>query len=179
MQHLEQIQKGSGPDSCRIKSPHFLQKESTMSYTNFTVIERAQLELLVQQGYVVRAIGRTLQWQASCLSREFQRNPSEDGYQAKSAQEAYEARRKVSQPRERAHLSWALRFNAIGSRPFRRSRWSRFERRGVRAKFMSPHSLSEKHAFTRRPSDQQTASQMSNLEVRARIVSRGMLHLAQ
>jgi len=70
-----------------------------MSYVHLTVIERAQLELLVQQGQGVRAIGRILQRSASCISRELRRNPSAEGYQAEHAQEAYGARRQASKPK--------------------------------------------------------------------------------
>lgn len=70
-----------------------------MSYTHLTLIERAQLELLVQQGHGVREIGRILQRPASCISRELQRNSLAEGYQAQSAQEAYAAQRQASKPR--------------------------------------------------------------------------------
>ena len=70
-----------------------------MSYTHLTLIERAQLELLVQQGHGIRAIGRILGRPASCISREIRRNGSVEGYQAERAQETYVARRKASKPR--------------------------------------------------------------------------------
>lgn len=61
-----------------------------MSYTHFTITERAKIEVYLELGYSIREIGRKLDRYASSVSRELKRNP---GYQAERAQESYKHRK--------------------------------------------------------------------------------------
>lgn len=61
-----------------------------MSYTHFTITERAKIEVYLELGYSIRKIGRKLDRHASSVSRELKRNP---GYQAERAQESYKHRK--------------------------------------------------------------------------------------
>lgn len=62
--------------------------------SHLTEKERCQIEVLVQAGFGVRAIGRELERDPSVISRELRRNASgSGGYQAESAQRRAESRR--------------------------------------------------------------------------------------
>ncbi len=72
-----------------------------MSYTQFTVMERAQIEFLHQQGHSHSAIGRMLGRHASSVGRELTRNSTAGSYGAEKAQALYEERRKACRPKGR------------------------------------------------------------------------------
>ena len=64
-------------------------------YTHFTIEEREKSRVLLEQGFSVRAIARTLNRSASSVSRELRRNANKDGsYSAYAAERRYKKRRK-------------------------------------------------------------------------------------
>lgn len=72
-----------------------------MSYTHFTAMERAKLELLHSQGWTKTAIGRELGYHRTSVARELKRNTTAGGYGASAAQRRYEKRRKACHPKGR------------------------------------------------------------------------------
>lgn len=57
-----------------------------MSYTHFTITERAKIEVYLELGYSIRKMGRQLGRHPSSISRELKSNPD---YQAERAQANY------------------------------------------------------------------------------------------
>ena len=57
-----------------------------MSYTHFTIAERAKIETLLELGFSIRRIAQKLNRAPSSVSRELKRNPN---YQCDNAQERY------------------------------------------------------------------------------------------
>lgn len=70
-----------------------------MSYTHFTAIERAKVELLRNEGHTYTEIGKRIGRHRTSVSRELRRNKSQDGYDAATAQRSYEQRRQACRPR--------------------------------------------------------------------------------
>lgn len=69
-----------------------------MSYSHLSIIERGQLETLLQLGWSARAISRQLGRHHATISREIKRSCSEESYQSLPAQKAYQQRRAASTP---------------------------------------------------------------------------------
>lgn len=70
-----------------------------MSYSNLSIIERGQLETLVQLGLSLRAIARHLNRHPSTIAREIKRGIGDGkAYQASASQSVYEERRQSSKP---------------------------------------------------------------------------------
>ena len=64
-------------------------------YTHFTTEEREKSRVMLEQGFSVRAIARTLKRSPSSVSRELRRNSNKDGsYSAHAADKRYKQRRK-------------------------------------------------------------------------------------
>ena len=64
-------------------------------YTHFTTEEREKSRVMLEQGFSVRAIARTLKRSPSSVSRELRRNANKDGsYSAYAADRRYKQRRK-------------------------------------------------------------------------------------
>ena len=72
-----------------------------MSYHHCSVLERAKLELLLEQGLSRAAIARKLGRHPSTISREVRRNSMQCGYVATHAQSTYKARRKACRPKQK------------------------------------------------------------------------------
>ena len=68
-----------------------------MSYQHLTTFERSRIELLQQQGYSARQIGKSIGRYHSTISRELNRN-TEDMYCAENTQQKYVTRRAKSKP---------------------------------------------------------------------------------
>ena len=68
-----------------------------MSYKHLTTFERSRIELLHQQGFSARQIGKILGRHHSTISRELNRN-TEENYCAENAHQKYISRRNSSKP---------------------------------------------------------------------------------
>ena len=68
-----------------------------MSYKHLTTFERSRIELLHQQGFSARQIGKILGRHHSTISRELNRN-TEENYCAENAHQKYISRRNNSKP---------------------------------------------------------------------------------
>ena len=68
-----------------------------MSYKHLTTFERSRIELLHQQGFSARQIGKAIGRHHGTISRELKRN-TEKSYYAEHAQQKYIARRAKSKP---------------------------------------------------------------------------------
>lgn len=69
-----------------------------MSYTHLSAIERGQIEVLVEQGIGMRAIGRALGRHPATIGRELRRNSVGGVYEAPRAQKRYKERRRECRP---------------------------------------------------------------------------------
>lgn len=72
-----------------------------MSYTHFTAMERAKLELLYSQGWTKAAIAKELGFHRTSVGRELKRNAAGGGYDASAAQDRYEQCRNACRPKGR------------------------------------------------------------------------------
>ena len=76
-----------------------------MSYVHCTLVERGQIEVLLNQGLSYAAIARILGRHPSTISREIRRNGSTASYRAEPAQNRYRRRRKPCRPKAKlAHV---------------------------------------------------------------------------
>lgn len=85
----------------RFTSNNAERNQSTMSYHHLTPIERGKIEALRREGQGVRRIAAALGRSPSTLSRELQRNPAHNGYEAAKAQRRYHERREVCRPQRK------------------------------------------------------------------------------
>lgn len=73
-----------------------------MSYSHLSIVERGQLQMLLQLGLSLRAIGKHLNRHPSTIAREVKRSMNDmEFYHAPAAQQAYEERRRASKPKGR------------------------------------------------------------------------------
>ena len=72
-----------------------------MSYHHLTLRERGKIELMLKHGQKSSAIASELGYDASTVRRELQRNSTNAGYNAESAQRRYEQRREACGPKGR------------------------------------------------------------------------------
>lgn len=73
-----------------------------MSYSHLSIVERGQLQMLLQLGLSLRAIGKHLNRYPSTIAREVKRSMNDmEFYHAPAAQQAYEERRRASKPKGR------------------------------------------------------------------------------
>lgn len=71
-----------------------------MSYSHLSIIERGQLQILLELGLSIRTIAKRLNRHHSTIAREVNRNMIDgDSYQASASQQAYAERRRASRPK--------------------------------------------------------------------------------
>lgn len=71
-----------------------------MSYSHLSIVERGQLQILLELGLSFRAIAKRLNRHPSTIAREVKRSMNDrESYQASVSQHAYEERRRASKPK--------------------------------------------------------------------------------
>lgn len=76
-----------------------------MQYTQLTAADRGAIEILLQEQYSVREIGKKLGRSPSTISREINRRSTPTGYHASTAQLNYQTRRRACKQRKKLNHS--------------------------------------------------------------------------